>query len=839
MGIKGIIYNTRKNVPVTRLQKIFFSLLILIGILSGYFIAQIIISFEELSDIKPLETYSMYNVPTKVYDVKNRLITEFFYQKRELISYNQLPEHLIQALISTEDQEFYNHHGFNPWAMFRSVFINPLLGKDIAGGSGITQQLAKVLFTEGEKTVFRKVIELWYAIQIEKKYSKEEILELYFNQMYFGHGCYGVQAASQYFFQKTVQDLNIAEASFLVGLVQRPSAYSPISQPILSQKRHWVVLASMASLGYLSMDSAREMFENFWENYNTSFKMVGLSASRNESNMAPFFTEYIRKILIEKYGEEKLYTGGLQVFTSLDLDKQVAANTEVKSALDKVQIIYDNEFKDTQIAVKRNNEDLVDMVSLVFGIDTITLGEKKAKMKLNELIFEVDDIVYLSSYLLGMEDVNQMMKQRMMLGNMVHKKQDQIEGALVSINPKNGYIEAMVGGKEFNYANQFNRAVQAYRQMGSTFKPIYYAVAIDARLITPATVFQDMPIYYENQYGQKWIPKNYSGNFKGALRVRTALQYSVNIVAIQVWDQILKVVGYGAMIHKIGLFFGLNSDQIQERVKPDMAFSLGVGIFSPLEVCQAFAAFANNGKQVIPIAVLKVKDRYGRIIDDFEAQRDLTVEAEQVISPGAACLMQDLLISVLFNGTGAEAVAQTGFYGIPAAGKTGTSANWKDAWFAGFTPNLATVVWMGFDDSTKSLGRHQMGGKLAAPLWMNYMKKAMKYSKIESFAKAGGVQANICADTGLLPTPYCPNVITENFLAGTVPSATCHIHTSEDYKFQQEIGMETLENFEITPLPGGEKPVDGKKPDNKKPDDKVIDEDSLDIGDLDLNTGIN
>ncbi|OHD59301.1 MAG: hypothetical protein A2014_10160 [Spirochaetes bacterium GWF1_49_6] len=840
MGIKSFLYNTRKNVPVKRMQKIFFALLVMIGIVSGYFIAQIIISFEELSDIRPLETYSMYSVPTKVYDIKGRLITEFFYQKRELVSYNQLPEQLIQALIATEDQEFYNHHGFNPWAMFKGVFINPFIGKDIAGGSGITQQLAKVLFTEGEKTVFRKLIELWYAVQIEKKYSKEEILELYFNQMYFGHGCYGIEAAALFFFQKSVSDLNLAEASFLVGLVQAPSRYSPIFQPYLSQKRHWTVLVSMVSMGFITQDEAQNSFENFWENYTTSFKTVGVNASQNESNVAPFFSEYVRKILIEKYGEEEVYTGGLQVYTTLDLDKQVAANEELKKGLDKAQATFDSEFKQAQNAVKKNNEDLVDMLSLVFGIDSITLGEKKSKMKLDGLIHDFDDVVYLSSYMFGLDQVNIKMKQRNMLSSLVNKNQDQIEGALISINPKNGYIEAMVGGKEFNYGNQFNRAVQAYRQMGSSFKPIYYAVAIDARLITPATVFQDMPIYYENQYGQKWIPRNYSGNFKGAIRVRTALQFSVNIVAVQVWDLIQKQIGYGAMVHKIGLFFGLDSDQIQERVKPDMAFSLGVGIFSPLEVCRAFATFANNGQQVLPIAILKVKDRYGRIKDDFESQRDLTVEAEQVISPGAACLMQDLLMTVLFNGTGAEAVAQTGFYGIPAGGKTGTTANWKDAWFAGFTPNLATVVWMGFDDSTKSLGRHQMGGKLAAPIWMNYMKKAMKYSKIESFAKAGGVQASICADTGLLPTPYCPNVIVENFLAGTVPSQSCTIHTSEDYKLQHEIGMETLSDFDIVTTPDGEKkqPGDKKPGGDKKQPETPIDQDSLDLGDLDLNMGI-
>ncbi len=782
MSIKRTINRTRKKLPLTTLQKIFFGLLIVIGALTGLFIAQVHISFTKLKDIKPLESYTGYAMPTRVYDIHGALITEFFKEKREIVAYADLPPYLVQALIATEDRVFYSHHGFNPWAMFKGVFIDPLLGKGVRGGSTITQQLAKGLFTQSEKTALRKFIELWYAFQIEKKYSKEEILELYFNQFEFGHGTHGIEIASNFYFNKHAKDLNLAEASLLVGLVNAPNRFSPIKHPYRAQSRHKVVLNSMVAMGYVTEAMANEAFEDFWGNYAETFKNKSVSANRTVDNDAPYFTEYIRGILIEKYGEELLYNGGLQIYTTLDLEKQRAGRSVIKEYVQNEQENYDKEFRKYQKIFQSSNEDIVDMLSLVLGLDNIPIGPQKTKKNIEDLTREYDDILYLSSFLMGLDDVNEkVFETRYNLKNLASRKKNEVEGALITLNPKNGYIEAMVGGKDFTYANQFNRAVLAKRQMGSSFKAIYYGIALDNRLITAGTVFKDAPLIYYNEAGSEWTPRNYSGTFEGDLRVRQALQKSVNVISVQVWDILRRRLGYTRMSQTLAKYFGLPLKEMQKRVQPQMAFSLGVGIFSPLEVAQAFGVYANKGKTVRALGILKVMDRFGKVLNDFEFEKEMNKEVDdQVVSPQTAFIMSDILKSVLYHGTGAGAISKYGFY-YPAGGKTGTTSNWKDAWFAGITENMVTVLWIGFDDASKSLGRHRSAATIAAPAWVKYMKQACAIDPPGNFYNPGGIiQKEICAKTGLLPTPYTPNTVLEYFLPGTLPKTLSPVSNDND-----------------------------------------------------------
>ncbi len=771
MSIKKHMNKIRKKFPLPSVMKVFLLLLLAIGVITALFIAHLIISFSRMKEIKPLESYSGYSVPTRVYDIKGRLITEFFKEKREIVAYKDLPPYLIQALVSTEDRTFFKHHGFNPWAMFKGVVIDPLMGKGIRGGSTISQQLAKGLFTHSEKTITRKLIELWYAFQIEKKYSKEEILELYFNQFEFGHGTHGIETAAEFYFKKHASELTLGEASLLAGLVNAPNRFSPIRHPYRAQARHRVVLNSMVEMGFITKAQADATFENFWSHYDQEFKNTSVSANTTQNNPAPYFTEYIRKFLLKKYGPEKLYNEGLSVYTTLDLDKQKIARKEMQKAISDEQKNYDMDFKKYRALFRSQNEDLIDMTSLVFGLDNIPIGPKKVKRNLENMTKKYDDMIYLSSFIFGMDDINEKIYEaRYNISRMVSKKNDQVEGALVSLDPKNGYIEAMVGGKDFNYANQFNRATMAKRQMGSSFKAIYYSIALDNRLMTPATVFKDAPIVYHNAAGAEWIPRNYSGTFRGNLRVRQALQFSVNVVSVQVWDLLLRRLGYTRTSKTLSKFFGLPLPEIKKRVKPQMAFALGVGIFSPLEVAQAFSVFPNEGHEVRAIGILRVKDRFGKVLDDFEIQRNLKKSSDdRVISPQTAFIMDDLLSTVLFHGTGAGASHRAGFT-YPAGGKTGTTSNWKDAWFAGFTPKLTTVVWIGFDNSSKSLGRHRSAARVAAPPWMRYMKQVCQLDPPENFHNPGGIiQKEIGAKTGLLATPYTPETVLEYFLPGTVP----------------------------------------------------------------------
>ncbi len=838
MTIKRAVHKVRKKLPITRLQKIFFGILIALGALTGLFIAQVNIAFTRLKDIKPLETYSGYAVPTRVYDIHGSLVTEFFKEKREIVAYEDLPPYLIQALIATEDRVFYNHHGFNPWAMFKGVIIDPLMGRGVRGGSTITQQLAKGLFTESEKTILRKGIEMWYAFQIEKKYSKEEILELYFNQFEFGHGTHGIETASQFYFNKHAKDLTLAEASLLVGLVNAPNKFSPIRHPYRAQDRHKVVLGSMISMGYITKAQADAAFEEFWGNYSETFKNKSVSANRTVDNPAPYFTEYIRQILLDKYGEDMLYNGGLQIYTTLDLKKQEAARKVMKESIAEEQANYDKEFRYYQKLFTSQNEDLIDMLSLVMGLDNIPIGPQKTKKNIEDLSREYDDILYLSSFLFGIDDVNEkVFETRYNLENIVSRKKNQVEGALITLNPKNGYIEAMVGGKDFSYANQFNRAVLAKRQMGSSFKAIYYGIAMDNRLITAGDVFDDSPIVYYNEAGAEWTPRNYSGTFSGKQRIRQALQKSINVISVQVWDILRRRLGYTRMSKTLAKFFGLSVKEIQNRVQSQMAFSLGVGLFSPLEVAQAFGVYANRGRQVQALGILKVSDRFGKVIDDFEFQRELNKNADDfVISPQTAFIMSDILKSVLFHGTGAGAVSKYGFY-YPAGGKTGTTSNWKDAWFAGFTENMVTVLWIGFDEASKSLGRGRSASTVAAPAWVRYMKEACQIDPPPPFYNPGGVVSKeICERTGLLPTPYTPNTIIEYYLPGTTPKTMSPISNDTEIP---GVHYDKLNDVDILQKQNGNKTGnDGDPFDNIKPDDGGLgDLDSIDMK-SDLNLGL-
>lgn len=835
MTIKRAVHQVRKKLPISRLQKIFFGILILIGALTGLFIAQVHIAFSRLKDIKPLETYSGYAVPTRVYDINGQLITEFFKEKREIVAYEDLPPYLIQALVATEDRVFYSHRGFNPWAIFKGVFIDPLLGRGVRGGSTITQQLAKGLFTESEKTIFRKVVELWYAFQIEKKYSKEEILELYFNQFEFGHGTHGVEIASMFYFNKHAKDLNLAEASLLVGLVNAPNKFSPIRHPYRAQNRHKIVLGSMVSMGYITKEQSDLAFEDFWGNYSETFKNKSVSANRTIDNPAPYFTEYVRGILLDKYGEEMLYNGGLQIYTTLDLRKQDAANKVMKESILMEQENYDKEFRKYQKIFTSQNEDLVDMLSLVLGLDNIPIGPHKTRNNIEELSREYDDLLYLSSFMMGLDDVNEkVFETRYNLANIVSRKKNQVEGALITLNPKNGYIQAMVGGREFSYANQFNRAVLAKRQMGSSFKAIYYGIAVDNRLITAGDVFSDSPIVYYNEAGSEWTPRNYSGTFEGDQRIRQALQKSINVISVQVWDILRRRLGYTRMSKTLAKFFNLSIKEMQTRVQPQMAFSLGVGVFSPLEVAQAFGVYANMGRMVQALGILRVTDRFGKVIDDFEFQRELNKSSDDfVISPQAAFIMSDVLKSVLYHGTGANAISRYGFY-YPAGGKTGTTSNWKDAWFAGFTENMVTVLWIGFDDASKSLGRHRSAQTIAAPPWVKYMKAACLVDPPGNFYNPGGiVTKEICARTGLLPTPYTPNTVLEYYLPGTTPKTLSPISNDTEIP---GVHYDKLSDVDILNNQGDNSGLDSQDPFDS------IDADDAGLGDLDsinLNSDLN
>ncbi|MGL4561630.1 MAG: transglycosylase domain-containing protein, partial [Brevinema sp.] len=437
-----------------------FIVLGVIALATGIGLTNLVISFNDLKDVSQLDAYSHFSVPSKIYDVKGRLISEFYLEKRDIVSFNDLPQNLIRAIIATEDNRFYQHNGANFTAMIQGVLIDPLRGRRARGGSGLTQQLAKLLFTDSSRSIKRKIVELWYAFQIEKKYSKEEILELYFNLIYFGHGQYGIQSASAFYFDKPVTDLTLAEASFLAGLPQAPSGYSPINNYRRSQGRHRIVLNSMVKEGYISQKIADETFEDFWLNYDASF----IAATKNitdDTEPAPFFAEYVRQQILNRYGEDLLYSGGLQIYTTLNLDYQKIAAKEMENALSNEQAIYsENNIKQYNY-LNEHYIDILDLIGTSFGIESFTFSTNRIKETVKNMIAADQDLMLLTSQLIGTSDASQEIEKLYNIEHLVNRKIDSVEGSLISIDPNTGYIQAMIGGRRFNIANQFNRATQA------------------------------------------------------------------------------------------------------------------------------------------------------------------------------------------------------------------------------------------------------------------------------------------------------------------------------------------------------------------------------------------
>lgn len=752
-------------------------LFIILGIIalgSGIGLTHMFISFHDLKDLDQSDEYYHYAVPSKVYDIKGRFITEFYKEKRTLVTFNNLPQNLIRAIIATEDNTFYEHNGINFMAVFQGVFIDPLRGRGIRGGSGITQQLSKQMFTDSARTVQRKIIELWYAFQLEKKYSKEEILELYFNLIYFGHGQYGIQAASEFYFNKAAKDLTLGEASFLAGLPQAPSRYSPIINYESAQARHNVVLASMIHNGYISKELSEQTFQEFWHNYDQTFVAATRNIKGDNINPAPFFTEYVRQQVVNEYGEDAVYTGGLEIHTTLDLDYQRVANEEFKIAIENEQNNYSSHYNNNADHLRESYSDILDLAGLTLGIDGFTFGESRVKKLVKDIVVEDQDLLSLATLMFGIDKASTEVEKLYKVENLVSRKTDNVEGALISINPHNGYIQAMIGGKEFNVANQFNRATQARRQMGSTFKSFLYAIALDNKIITPSEIFVDEIISYQLPNGNSWTPRNYNGSYMGPMTVRKALRLSVNIITIKIWERMLKQLGHARIVERLSLFLGeKNSPDLKKRIPEEMATALGTGTASPLAMALAHSVFINGGKSVEPISILKVYDRYGKLLHDYQTEH-AAKQKHQVISEETSRLMQSLLNDVVRRGTGAGAAARAQYqFRNITGGKSGTSGNWTDAWFAGFTEKTTTVIWVGLDSSAKSLGKGRSSAIVAAPPWFKYMNKVGEIDPPKTMPfltnKSKLDMAFISPYTGLLTPADDTLGYTEFFLRGTAP----------------------------------------------------------------------
>jgi len=727
-------------------------------------------------------------LPTQILDRNGELITEIFSdEKRDIVPIDELPRTFLYALISREDGRFYSHKGVDLGQFFRAAF-NIVTGRYFSGFSTLTMQVAGRHYADrSEISIKRKIKEVWYAFQFERDLSKNEILEIYMNQMYFGHNAYGVEAASQFYFGHSARDITLAESAILVIQLASPALYSPINHPERARSRQIDVLNEMVDLGYATQDEADISFKQYWDSYNYTRSNISSAYFDNDSK-APYFSEYVRIQLNDMlYGAVDINKDGYIVQTTLDLGYQAIADEIMDKAYHSINERYKTKSDKRLGIVDETYVPIVDMLSLIFNLEDIQVaGSKQKKAARNEFYRNISPTLELMSLMFGMNDVKELTKYAAVKDQLSAKKTT-VEGALISIDNHSGHILSMVGGSDFE-TKKYNRAVDAQVQPGSSFKPLYYSAAIGSGKFTTASRLYDGPIVFFDDMGNKYTPTNYLGSWEGSVLLRHALATSMNVPSLQVLDGL----GFEVAIERASRLLG-KEDQSEDRTLFPRSFPLGLGITSvaPIDMARAFATFPNQGKAVIPISITSVLDRNGNIVLEPEKERQREQQRNrgkenEIMSPQNAYIMVSMLQSTVEYGTLRwRRINIGGFDGMPMAGKTGTTQNWGDAWTVGFSPYYTTAIWFGFDTPGNSLGRELTGATAAGPYWAEYMKTVHTGLERIEFQKpeTGLVEMKVCSVSGKIPTKECNDgLLDEIFITGTEPKTFCDIHTFKNQR---------------------------------------------------------
>ena len=617
-----------------------------------------------LPSVTQLESFEP-SVGSKVYDENDEPITEFHVERRIFVALAQMPPSLKEAVIATEDARFYSHFGVDPMGIARAVYQNFRRGRIVEGGSTITQQLAKVLFLTPDRSLDRKLKEAVLAVELERRYSKDRILEMYLNQIYFGHGAFGVEAASRTFFGKGVSELGPAECALLAGLPKAPSTYSPFDHPEASMRRRATVLTRMVDTGAIKPKQAKLLAETG----------LGLVPPERRRTTGQYYLEYVLQYLEAQFGADLVFKGGLHVYTTLSPGLQLKAESSLREGLRALQ---------TRRAA---------------AADKDTAPPERP------------------------------------------------EGALLALEPQTGYIRAMVGGYDF-FKSEFNRAVQARRQPGSAFKPFVYMAALESGQ-TPASVVDDSPIQYPLAGGKMWKPDNYARKFRGPITYQQALEESINVATIRVQER----TGIRRTVD-IARRLGVDSPLVE-----NLSIALGTSDLTLLELTSAYGALANQGTWIRPTAIRYILDAQHKLLEENVPQ------GRQALPPDLAYVITHMMMGTVERGTGQAAKA----LGRPVAAKTGTTNDYSNAWFIGFTPTLATGVWVGYD-RPRSLGQDETGSRVAVPIWTTFMKEALAGKPVEEFPVPEGV---VIMPVDLSASGTCARLVPMAFLAGTEPKGPC------------------------------------------------------------------
>jgi len=694
--------------------RVLFGLLILIAILVGATGGLLLVYTTDLPQVDALEAYRPSSI-TELYDDHEKVIGSFALQRRVVVGYDDFPPVLRDALVSIEDKDFYKHSGINFWRIVGAASRDIESGGKVQGASTLTMQLARNLFLSPDRHWQRKVQEAMLAIQIERRFTKPQIFTLYANQIALGHGVFGFEAASEFYFSKPAKQLTLPEATLLAGLPKGPSYYSPINHPDRAQRRRNLVINAMVEDGKITAAQAND----------ARSAPLTLRLAHDPNSLAPYFVEEIRRYLEGKFGTDQVHEGGLKVYTSLDVELQKAANQAILDGLAAYERRHgwkghlENVAGDGEILEKYSHPDWDDepevggyvhalvtsagpgIATLKFGRYTAALGQADVAWTKHKLadILKTGDVCYVKIVSLGANGAAK-----------VGLEQDSgAQSALIAIDNATGGIKAMVGGRDFN-TSKFDRATQALRQVGSSFKPYVYTTVIDGGA-SPDDTILDEPISFDTPSGP-YTPHNYDEKFEGIITLRRALAQSRNIPALKLANKvgIRSVIDYAER-------FGVTS-----KLPPYLPVALGSAEITLLEQASAYSVFPNDGVRVSPRYITRVTDYEGRVLEeDFPDVKD-------VISERTARIMTSMLREVVLHGTGIAAAKLP----FPVAGKTGTTNYFTDAWFVGFTPTMTCGVWVGFDEK-KSLGAKETGAHAALPIWANFMTVAMNGKDVGDF----------------------------------------------------------------------------------------------------------
>jgi penicillin-binding protein 1A len=627
------------------------------GVMAGVFLALT----HDLPQILSLKKFTPSSI-TRIYSADKVLLAELFAEKRDPVPLEVIPSYLTEALVATEDRNFYQHSGIDLKGIFRAIIKDIRAGEFVEGASTITQQLAKTLFLTPRKSLLRKIKEAFLAFQIERRYTKDEIIELYLNQIYFGSGAYGVESAARIFFGKSVKDLGLAECALLASLPKAPSRYSPLINKDLALKRRNIVLRQMEETGIITEAEFNRAKE----------EPLHLAKQNNNLRKAPYFVNQVKSFLENTLGASRLYKGGLTVVTTLDSKMQRAAEFAVESGL----------------------------------------SELEKRMKRNGI------------------------------------KTPDPQCALISLNVQTGGILAMIGGRDFS-KSPFNRATDARRQPGSAFKPVVYAYAIEQGLSQSKTILDAPVVFRAGEPNKDWRPENFSGGYKGEMTLRMALTLSENIPAVR----LIEMLG-ASSVARFGHTLGIESD-----LYPNLSLALGTSEVTLMNLTAAYTVFPNKGELIKPYGIMEVVDRRGRVVWRVKPQKKV------VLSRADASIMTDMLCGVIQEGTGKKARVIK----RPVAGKTGTTNNFKDALFIGFSPSIATGVWVG-QDSFTTLGKGETGAKASLPIWIEFMTQVLLDKPIQYFDIPDAViKVPMDPSTGCRVTDDSPHAVSALFKKGTEP----------------------------------------------------------------------